>query len=91
VHAGRREQNCRMRAREVDGLPRAALARSRHDDLRDAGRARLRENGIAIGVKTVMREVGADVDELHRDILAGRAAGFPHGRGARSMRCAARV
>src|SRR5688500_20376444 len=29
VHAGRREQNRKMRARQVPGLPRAALARTR--------------------------------------------------------------
>ena len=65
MHARRGKQHPGMRARELDRLARAFFARSRDDDLRNArGRGPL-QDGVAVGVEAVVREVGADVDQFH--------------------------
>ena len=65
MHAGGGEQHAGMRARELDRLARAFLARAGHDDLRDAGGRGALQDGVAVGVEAVVREIGADVDQFH--------------------------
>ena len=65
VHAGGREQYLRMRSRELHGSGAARQAGARDDHLGHAGGARTLDHGLAIAVKTVMRQIGADVDPLH--------------------------
>ena len=64
VHPRGGEQRGRIRAGELDGSGAALQRGTGNDHLQHAMAARSLDHIRAVGVKTVMREVGADVDPL---------------------------
>ena len=66
MNAGGGEQPARMLACELDGVARTVLARAGDDHLAHADGGGALHDGLAIGVKTVVGEVDADIDEIHR-------------------------
>ena len=66
VDTGGGEQPARMLACQFDGAARAILARAGDDHLAHADGGGALHDGLAIGVETVVGEVDADIDEIHR-------------------------
>ncbi len=69
MHAGGRKQYPRMHAREQHRRLAARQVGAGDQHLRDAGSARTRDHRVAIAVKTVVRQIDADVDPLHAPTL----------------------
>ncbi len=67
VHAGRREQHAGMRFAEGQGLDAAGNRGAGHNRAAHAGRGGAREHLSAVMIEAVVREIGADVDNIeHR-------------------------
>ena len=67
VHAGGREQTPGMRLAEGQGLHAAGDRGAGHDRAAHARRGRPREHVRAVAIEAVVREIGADVDDIeHR-------------------------
>jgi len=65
MHAGGREQYAGMLLRELDGASRGFDARAGDHQLHDARGPGALHDVPAVGVKAVMRQVDADVDQFH--------------------------
>jgi hypothetical protein len=78
MYAGGGKEPLRMRSREFQSLARTIDACAGDYHLRHAGSARAREHGVAVGSKSSVRQIDADVDKWRR--LVGRC-------GARAELC----
>ena len=65
VNAGRRVQEIRLLFRELQRPGIARDAAASHDDRADAGVPGVLQHLVAVVVKTVVREVRANVDQVH--------------------------
>lgn len=72
MHAGRRIQEARVRACDLQRMARPGAAGAGHHHLHDAGRARPRQHRLEIVRETFVAEVGADIDQFER---SGHASG----------------
>lgn len=79
MQTGRREQPARMCVRERERRARAGCARAGDDHLRDTGAVRALDDGRPVGIVAVMREIDADVDQLHarKLIVSWHTTGMP--------------
>jgi hypothetical protein len=76
MHAGGGEQAARVRARDFQRLARALAAGAGDHDLGDARGVRAGDDRVAVVRKALMAQVGADVDQVHGDIVPARARAF---------------
>ena len=65
MDAGGREQEARMRARQLQRRNAAVFARARDDHLDDACCLRPLQHLVAVCIEAVVRQVAADIDEFH--------------------------